>query len=295
LTYLDPVRHRANLTVRAGVLVDRVDVVDGRARGVLLAGGEVIEADDVVLAAGAYGSPAILLRSGIGPADELAALRITPVADLRAVGKNLRDHPMFVVAVASRADAIGALDPPVQTMLTIASRGPSTQENLDVEIAMFTVLPDQVFFGIGMVRPKSFGEMSLTSPDPSDAPRIRLNFFDDEADLIAMVRGVRVVRDLVATDALAPFLGEELFPGPSMQDDAALAEAIRATPTSYAHATGTCRMGPHPDTSVVGQTGRVHGFENLWVIDASIMPALPTVPTNTTTMMLAERCAAWLR
>ena len=295
LTYLNPVRHRKNLTLRADVLVDRVEIVDGRATGVLLADGELIEADDVVLAAGAYGSPAILLRSGIGPADELTALGITPIADLRAVGKNLRDHPMVVVAVEARADAIGALDPPVQTMLTIASRGPSTQANLDVEIAMFTVLPDQVFFGIGMVRPKSVGEMQLTSRDPSAAPRIRLNFFADDDDLAGMVRGVRVVRDLVATDVLAPFVGDELFPGPAMQDDAMIADAIRETPTSYAHATGTCRMGRHPDTSVVGQTGRVHGFENLWVIDASIMPALPTVPTNTTTMMLAERCAAWLR
>ena len=142
LTYLNPVRHRKNLTLRADVLVDRVDVVDGRARGVLLADGELIAADGVVLAAGAYGSPAILLRSGIGPADELAALGIPPIADL-PVGKNLRDHPMVVVAVEARADAIGTLDPPVQTMLTVASNGPSRQENLDVEIAMFTVVPDR--------------------------------------------------------------------------------------------------------------------------------------------------------
>ena len=295
LTYVNPVRHRANLTLRSDVLVDRVETVDGQARGVLLADGELIEADEVVLAAGAYGSPAILMRSGIGAADELTALGITPVADLPAVGKNLRDHPMIVVAVEARADAIGALDPPVQTMLTIASRGASTQENLDVEIAMFTVLPDQVFFGIGMVRPQSVGEMRLTSRDPSAPPRIRLNFFDEPSDVERMVAGVRVVRELIATPALAPFIGEELFPGPAMQDDDVLEDAVRATPTSYAHATGTCRMGPHRGTSVVGQTGRVHGFDNLWVIDASIMPALPSVPTNTTTMMLAERCVAWLR
>jgi len=202
---------------------------------------------------------------------------------------------MIVVAVEARADAVGALDPPVQTMLTIATRGASVQENIDVEIAMFTVVPDQLFFGIGMVRPQSVGEMCITSRDPATAPRIRLNFFDEPSDVESMIAGVRAVRELIATEALAPFVGEELFPGPALQDDAALEDAIRATPTSYAHATGTCRMGLRPDTSVVGQTGRVHGFENLWVIDASIMPALPTVPTNTTTMMLAERCASWLR
>jgi choline dehydrogenase len=294
LTYLAPARHRSNLTLRADVLVDRLEIVDGLVRGVLLADGELIAADDVVLAAGAYGSPAILLRSGIGAAHDLAGLGIAPVADLPAVGKNLRDHPMFVVAVEGRANAIGELNPPVQTMLTIASNGPSTQEHIDVEIAMFTVLDDQVFFGIGMVRPQSVGEMRLSSTDPAAPPRIRLNFFDEPSDVQSMVHGVRVVRDLIATAALAPFVGAELFPGPSMQDDDALASAIRATPTSYAHATGTCRMGPSAKTSVVDQAGRVHGFDNLWVIDASIMPVLPSVPTNTTTMMLAERCVAWL-
>jgi choline dehydrogenase len=91
------------------------------------------------------------------------------------------------------------------------------------------------------------------------------------------------------------FVGNEIFPGHAVQSDAALAAAVRATPTSYAHATGTCQMGRSAADSVVDQTGKVHGFENLWVIDASIMPALPSVPTNTTTMMLAERCVAWLR
>jgi choline dehydrogenase len=202
---------------------------------------------------------------------------------------------MFAVAVEARPEAIGDLEPPVQTMLTIASHGASTQENIDIEIAMFTVLPDQVFFGIGMVRPQSVGDMQLASPDPTAAPRIRLNFFADPSDVESMVRGVKVVRDLIAAPALAPFVGHEIFPGPAMHDDAALAAVIRATPTSYAHATGTCRMGAHADTSVVDQTGRVHGFGNLWVIDASIMPALPSVPTNATTMMLAERCVSWLR
>src|SRR5205085_261034 len=163
---------------------------------------------------------------------------------------------------------------------TIASTGASTQENLDVEIAMFTVLPDVVLFGIGMVRPQSVGEMQLSSRDPAAAPRIRLNYFAERGDLDGMVCGVRVVRKLIATEALALFVGAELFPGAVMSDDDALAAAIRATPTSYAHATGTCRMGNSAESSVVDQTGRVHGMANLRVIDASIMPALPSVPTN---------------
>jgi choline dehydrogenase len=295
VTYLSPARRRPNLIVRPNVHVDRVELSAGRATGVRLVDGTAIEADDVVLAAGSYGSPLLLLRSGIGPADELRAVGVTPVVDLPAVGRNLRDHPMMVVAVEGRVDAIGALDPPVQTMLTIATNGPSTQDRIDVEIAMFTVVPGQVFFGVGMVRPASVGELRLSSADPDAPPRIRLNFYDDPADLAAMIEGVRVVRKLLATDALAPFVGVELFPGPAVTDDDALAAAVRATPTSYAHATGTCRMGATAATSVVDQTGRVHGVDHLWVIDASIMPALPSVPTNTTTMMLAERCVEWMR
>jgi len=295
VTHLDAARPRKNFTLRSDVLVDRLDIVDGQVRAVILADGERIVADEFAVAAGAYGSPAILMRSGIGPATELAALGIATVADLPAVGKHLRDHPMFAVAVQARPDAIGDLNPPVQTMLTIASSGVSTQENLDVEIAMFTVLPDVVLFGIGMVRPRSVGEMQLLSRDPSAPPRIRLNYFAEPTDLDGMVCGVRVVRDLIATAALAPFVGAELFPGPDTRDDSALAAVIRATPTSYAHATGTCRMGAEAATSVVDQTGRVHGFANLRVIDASIMPALPSVPTNATTMMLAERCVTWMR
>ena len=295
VTYLAPIRSRPNFTLRSGVLVDRLEFDGGRVCGVRLVGGELVEADDVVLAAGAYGSPAILLRSGLGPAAEVAALGITPVVDLPAVGKHLRDHPMMVVAVEGRADAIGALDPPVQTMLTVATNGESTQEHIDVEIAMFTVVPDQVFFGVGMVRPRSVGEMRLSSADPHAAPSIRLNFYDDPADVECMIAGVRAVRELTATSALTPFLGDELFPGAAVQDDGALSSAIRATPTSYAHATGTCRMGPNPSSAVVDQRGRVHGVDHLWVIDASIMPALPSVPTNTTTMMLAERCVEWMR
>ena len=295
VTYLAPARTRPNFTLRPDVLVDRLEFDGNRVSGVRLDGGELIEADDVVLAAGAYGSPLVLLRSGVGPASELAALGITPIVDLAAVGKQLRDHPMMVVALEGRADAIGALDPPVQTMLTVATNGESTQENIDIEIAMFTVVPDQVFFGVGMVRPRSVGEMCLSSPDPNVPPTIRLNFYDDPSDVDCMVAGVRAVRKLTATDALAPFLGAELFPGSAMTDDDALAAAVRATPTSYAHATGTCRMGTSAADSVVDQTGRVHGVEHLWVIDASIMPALPSVPTNTTTMMLAERCVEWMR
>ena len=304
VTHLAAARGRPNLTVRSGVNVDRIELVDGAPRAVVLDDGERIEADRVVLAAGAYGSPAILLRSGVGPADELRNLGIEPAADLPAVGQNLRDHPMFVVSAEGHTEALGALIPPVQSILTLTSDGSDDQAHLDLQVALmvttehtsewFTAPPGTLLFGIGLVKPVSAGHIELASADPQAAPRIWLNFYDDPSDLARMVQGVGVVRDLLATAALKEFAGDEQFPGPSTVG-AALEELVRTSTPAYAHATGTCRMGPSPQTSVVDETGRVHGFDRLWVIDASIMPHLPSVPTNATTMMLAERCAAWMR
>ena len=109
-----------------------------------------------------------------------------------------------------------------------------------------------------------------------------------------MAYGVKVVRDLLGAPTMEPFVGREQFPGPDVQGQS-LDALIRTSTPSYAHATGTCQMGPDPQTAVVDQTGRVHLRDNLWVIDASIMPALPSAPTNLTTMMLAERCVQWMR
>ena len=279
VTYLAGALSRPNLQLRAGTEIDCVELRGGRAVGLRLSSGEVVEADRVILAAGSYGSPAILLRSGLG-------------SSLPAVGANLRDHPMLVVGVEGREEVIGGLNPPVQTMLTIAT---ADDGDIDVEIAMFTVVPGQVFFGVGLVRPRSVGTMALAPDDPCGAPVIRLNFYDESEDVDRVVHGIRMVRELIATAPLRDFLGAELFPGAEVTSDADLAAAVRATPQSYAHATGTCRMGCDPHESVVDQTGRVHSVEGLWVIDASIIPILPSVPTNTTTMMLAERGAAWLR
>ncbi|HEY2301316.1 MAG TPA: GMC oxidoreductase [Acidimicrobiales bacterium] len=304
VTHLSTARSRPNLDLRSGVTVDRIEIVDGSARAVLLADGERIEADKVVVAAGAYGSPAILMRSGVGPASDLRTLGIEPVADLPAVGRNLRDHPMFVVSVEGDTEALGSLIPPVQTILTLTSDGTVDQSHLDLQIAMmvttehtsewFTAPPGTLLFGIGLVKPRSAGHMTLSSPDPHAAPRIWLNFYDDATDLTRMVQGVGIARELLTTAALKPFIGEEQYPGPTVVGSA-LEELIRTSTPSYAHATGTCRMGPSADTSVVDQTGRVHGLDGLWVIDASIMAHLPSVPTNATTMMLAERGAGWMR
>jgi choline dehydrogenase len=302
VTHLSVARGRPNLTIRPGVDVDRIEFDGERPQAVVLVGGERIAADQVVLAAGTYGSPAILLRSGVGAAADVGALGIAPVADLPHVGRNLVDHPMFVVSAAGKRDALGELIPPVQSILTFTSDSSDDQAHLDLQVALmvtteatsewFTAEPGTLLFGIGLVKPHSVGRMRLDTADPEAAPRIWLNFYDAPEDLDRIMYGTAVARAILGTDALAPFAGEELFPGPMRE--AELEAIARSSTPAYAHAVGTCRMGAGPDDSVVDQTGRVHGLDHLWVIDASIMPHIPSVPTNSTTMMLAERCVAWM-
>jgi choline dehydrogenase len=189
-------------------------------------------------------------------------------------------------------------------MLTMTSDGSGDPSHLDVEVALmvttehtsewFTAPPGTLLFGVALVRPASEGRVTLSSVDPDAPPRIWLNFFDDPDDLDRILVGVQAARDLVATPALKPFARSETFPGPAVEGDA-LRELVQTATPAYAHGIGTCRMGPRADVAVVDQTGRVHGLTGVWVIDASIFPALPSVPTNSTSMVLAERCVAWLR
>jgi choline dehydrogenase len=303
VTHLAAARRRPNLSICPGVLVDRLELVGRSPRTVVLANGERLDADTVVLAAGVYGSPAILMRSGIGPVDDLRALGIKPLADLPAVGENLRDHPMFAMSFTGNREVLGELAPPVQTLLTFASDGSREASHVDMDVCLttpcapsdwFDTPPGTVVVGIGLVKPHSAGHMRIVSADPGVAPRIWLNFFHSRSDLDRLARAVGVVRDLFATPCIQPFVSEEAFPGPGVQGGD-LDALIHSSTPSYAHGTGTCQMGTGADTAVVDQRGRVHGFEDLWIIDASIMPALPSVPTNFTTMMVAERCVAWMR
>jgi choline dehydrogenase-like flavoprotein len=296
LAYLTPeVRTRSNLEVRSEVLVDRVEFADRRARAVVLAGGERIEADTVIVSTGSYCSPPILLRSGVGPTRDLDALGIPVVHANDAVGKNMRDHPLSTVAFAA-APAFQDAAPPLQTLVHYASSGGRSDGELDLHLVLFTIDPTQVFVGIALLRPYSIGRVDLASRDPEVAPSIIANFYEHPEDLGRVVDGVKRVRSLFKHEALAQFVTEEVFPGADLIDDGAIAQAVRGAPTTEAHPIGTCSMGPAGSTwGVVDQRGKVHGVDNLYVIDASIMPTLPVVPTNMTTIMLAERCADLLR
>ncbi|WP_165396492.1 GMC family oxidoreductase N-terminal domain-containing protein [Streptomyces sp. F001] len=298
IAYLAPARDRDNLTVIGGQTVDRVEFAeDGTtARAVLLADGTRLEADLVVLCAGSIGSPSILMRSGIGPRKVLDELDIPVVQALEGVGKNLRDHPMVYLTYEVDADAVGELTPPLQTVLTFSAGGPEGAGDVDLHAVVLTMEPGRLLVPLVIYRPYSLGGMEIVSRDPEAAPRIRLGLFDHPDDLRRMVAGIRHMRTIMESAPLQKYIKAEIWPGPDVTTDADVVRAIREGKNTCCHAVGTCAMGGEGTaTAVVDQTGKVHGVEGLYVVDASIMPDIPAVPTNTTTMMLAERCADELR
>lgn len=297
MVYLTPqVRRRPNLTVLSGITIDKVLIEDGAARCVVSASGTVFRAPEVVLSAGSYGSPAILLRSGIGPAEDLRALGIDVVADL-PVGRRLQDHPFF--------HSLFALAPEHQTMtsafgahLWLHSREAHVGD-LDLSIVA-TQLPEAPFSPTGgaillaaaVTRPESRGSVRLASRDPHDAPVIDGNYFATPRDLNRMLEAVKLVRRLVSTPPFAGAVAAELVPGDAVRSDEELEVAIATGISTYGHPTSTVPMGgPQDEWAVVDESGAVKGLEGLRVVDASIMPEVPSTVTNATTIMIAEHIA----
>ncbi|MFI0445921.1 GMC family oxidoreductase [Actinomadura sp. 6N118] len=286
LTFLATVRQRSNLTIRADEQVDRILVQDAgggelRAVGIRLArSGEEIEARRVVLTAGAYGTPVILLRSGIGPGEHLTDLGITVRRELH-VGANLHDHPLLRLRFAARPAADEPYAQQLQTLLTTES---------GLQIFPAGVTPDsELILLVALLKPRSRGTVRLRSADPQDPPDIDMGLVADPADLSRLAAGAHEARRLAMTAPLADHLDGERWPGQHTD----LAEAIREQVNVYQHPVGTCRMGPPNDPdAVVDPAGRVRGVHSLLVADASIMPTIPKANTNLPTMMVAERLAS---
>ena len=304
LTYLAAARDRPNLTVRGGAMADRIEVRGGTATGVRLAGGELVTAARVVLAAGAYASPAILQRSGIGPAAQLRPLGIAVVADLPGVGNNLADHPLVAVDLPTRPGITGAR---FQTMATMRSQLAPADGPPDLHLfaagpfgASQDAGPAGAVFGLvtGLVAPRSRGWVRIRSADPADPPRIDVAHLRHPDDVSRMIEATLIARAISRSAPLSGLIeGPELAPGPAIADGdtGAIAASIASRVDTYHHPAGTCRMGPEPDGgAVVDARGRVHGIERLHVADASIMPAIPSANTNLPTIMIAERIASWI-
>lgn len=327
--YLAPAMARPNLQVITGAMVNRVVIENGRAVGVELAdrsGTRIIRADrEVILSAGAYGSPKILLQSGVGPADELRDLGIDVQCDLPGVGRNLQEHPLTGVgnelaqpigfenklrldrlAVTFGKYALG-LDHS-GTQLPVTSFGfVRTEEGLDRPNIKANVYPTRLdshpwfpllrkgkghamtIFAV-LLRPYSRGSLTLRSADPADAPRIRINMFQDERDLVTMRRTVRLMREFLATEPLASVTGKELLPGPGFESDAEIDDYNRQRCVLAHHASSTCAMGDGPE-AVLDPQLRVRGVDGLRVADASVMPRVIGGNTNAPVIMIGEKAS----
>ena len=302
MTYLSlDVRQRPNLTIRSQALVDRVDVADGRAVGVVLADGQHIHADNIVLCAGAYGTPSILLRSGIGPAADLRALDIDVVADL-PVGRRLQEHPFFYTTWAARPDRLGLPVPPVGAILWArSSKAAANVGDFHVSAVHYgdpEASPTGAIFmlALALTRPRSLGTVTLRSRDADAAPHIALNLLTDEQDRQLMVEGIELIRRIAAKGPLAALIAEEMVPGALTSTHEALEAALPMALDIYHHPTSTAPMGGANDPhAVTDYQGRVRGIDCLRVADASLFPDVPCVATNPTVIMLAERISQWMR
>jgi choline dehydrogenase len=293
------VRARPNLTIRGDAEVDSV-VIDGkRAVGVTLVGGEVLPAGEVILAAGTFGSPAILMRSGIGSSPHLSARGITTIANL-PVGHRLQDHPVFYNVYALTREA-NAMKPAAGAIIWTRSQT-AEPGDLDLHISSTHLIDPHasptggaIVLACAVTLPKSIGRLRLSSRDPGAAPRIHYNFFDDENDLDRLVEAVRLSRKIGRTAPFSDLIDHEMAPGNTVDDGEALRANIVSSVAAYLHPTSTVPIGADSDpTAVVDAWGKVRGIEALRVVDASILPDIPSVATNVTTIMMAERIAAKL-
>jgi choline dehydrogenase len=291
VAYLDPARDRSNLRIVAETTVDRVLIEDGRARGVVLrdaAGTERrIEAGQVVLTAGVFHSPQILLRSGIGAPAELARHGIDLVHRLDGVGEGYQDHAVVYVTFQGTAGGREEHVVPKVRLIVPSDEGrpvPDLHVFLQPAIRM-EGMPPLLPVSIRLLEHRSAGRVRLASADPSDLPIVEPALLEHPDDVAAVLGGLRLVRRLVARPALAELYGPLVTPEPGTDLEA----YIRSSYISYYHGVGTCRMGPADDpVAVVDPSLRVHGLEGLWVADASVLPTVPHANTNLAALMVGE-------
>jgi predicted dehydrogenase (TIGR03970 family) len=303
MAYLSPRRGRAGLTVRGGETVRRVVVERGRAVAVETAGG-VVRAGEVLLAAGAVGSPHLLLLSGIGPADDLRSLGIPVVADVPGVGAGFTDHPSVYVGFRPSRPlppAPGRL--PLHGVLHTTSEGSPVPGDLEIlpwltpfgRITGDPAAPhdEPLMIGVSLQREESRGRLTLADTDPDRPPRLDYRYLTEGADRRRLREGIRHAARLLRTRALAPLVAAGGGPPAAVLDrDAELDRWVRAHLTTAIHLAGTARMGPESDPgAVVDQRLRVQGVAGLRVVDTSVMPQVTTRGPAATAVMLGERAA----
>jgi choline dehydrogenase len=327
--FLRPVARRANLRIKTGALVDHLTIEQGRVTGVaFVADGRQFVArarGETLLASGAIGSPAILQRSGIGDGDRLRTLGIEPIHHLPGVGENLQDH--LQIRCAYQVEKVSTLNiraatmigkgligleyllrrsgpmamAPSQLGLFVRSHERFATANLEYHVQPLSLAafggaldPFPAFTAsVCNLRPLSRGSVWIASPDRAAPPLIQPHYLSDSEDMRVAIEAVKITRAIVAQPALAGYRPTEFRPGPAIDSDAAIAEAVGQISTSIFHPVGTAAMGTGP-RAVVDPELRVHGLAGLRVIDASVMPRITSGNTNAPTMMIAEKGAAMI-
>ena len=332
-TFLGPAMGRANLTVETHAQASRVVIEQGRATGVeFRQNGNVrtaMAAREVILSGGTYNSPQLLMLSGVGPAEALREHGIDGIVDRPAVGQNLQEHVNTFVTFNCNQPV--SFDPelrfdrmtrsvarwlafktghaaslPLQCVGFIRTRPES--ERPDIELLVSPVAPDanlwfpgvrkplghRISSRIAVLHPRSRGRVTLRSADPTDAPRVLWNLFDDPADLETLRDGVKTVRRIFATEPLSSVIADEVRPGPGVDSDAEIDEFLRRHCETAHHPAGTCCMGAD-DGAVVDGELRVRGIDGLRVADCSIMPDVVGSNTNAPTIMIAEKASEMIK
>lgn len=298
------VRARPNLTILADARVRRVRLFGRRVQGVELERfGAVreLKADRVVLAAGATATPGILLRSGIGPARELARLGVEPVFIAPGVGARLLDHPGLAVFFAPYAKGLSRVDHPlVQTVCRYTSSGSDCPNDIQLQPGSFVPLPRLPLPGVTLAtcigKPRGHGRIRFLSARADERPRLETAFLVDAGDRARAKEALRWIGRLSKTRALSK-LARPVYPSRDPFDDGfELKGALEQITGSGYHPCGTAPMGaPDDPMAVTDGRGRVRGVRGLFVADASLMPTIPTANTNLPTLMIGERIGEWLR
>lgn len=313
LAYLATARHRLHLTIRGNVAVRRILFDGQKAVGVSAeSGGETFEAfgNEIVICCSGIASPQLLMLSGIGPAPHLTELGIPIVRDLPGVGQNLRDHPLVYVDTALRPDydAGDFGGSRIQTMLRYTTSGSTARNDMQVYVNNVASGPSPLGSGPGvsnrimrmtciLQQAESAGELRLASPDPQDKPLIDYRYLRSENDRRRLREAVRLCRRILAQPAFASMVGDAVSPSANEFDsDAALDDWLLRNVFTTFHTSGSCKMGPPGDPmAVVDQYCRVHGVDNLRVVDLSVCPDVVRANTNATAVMIGERAAEFFR
>tara|TARA_B110000014_G_C20123930_1_gene597170 strand:- start:2316 stop:3905 length:1590 start_codon:yes stop_codon:yes gene_type:complete len=320
LGYLSESRHRMNFTLRPNCTVTKLIMTKNKITSVEVeSSGDTfqVEAETIILSAGSLANPKILMLSGIGPAEDLESCGIKPLLNLKGIGKNLQDHPQnFVHAKVKNLESLDTTSPRLQVALRYSSRESNLTDDMMMWMGSYAINGDYrdilssgtsdnklqvevtgIQITISLYLATSRGSVTLNPVNPNGKPVVNLNLLDTESDVSRMAEGVEIASEIIESPSLESVVAELTSPPDGMFNDRSLFHKwLRSSTTTGNHLTSTCAMGIDSDKfAVVDEACRVYGVDNLYIADASIMPAAVRANTNVTTMMIGERLADFLK